>query len=82
MKNKTAIWLSLLLPGLGHLYLKRYFDGIAISAAAILVWVVEIHLASAMPVFSGKALVITGALIFLYLYALADVYKRLKQTTQ
>lgn len=76
MKNKnTAILLSLILPGLGHIYLQKYFDGIVIGGVTIFVWIVVYFISTSMNVFSGRAAVITLALIFLYAYSIFDVVR-------
>jgi len=80
MKNeKIAILLSVILPGLGHLYLRKYFDGLALSGAAILVGIVLYFISTSMNVFEGRALVITLALIFLYAYSIFDVIRLIKK---
>lgn len=76
MKPKnTAILLSLLLPGLGHVRLRKYFDGIALGVVTVFVWVVVYFIGTSMNVFSGRAAVITLALIFLYAYSIYDVVR-------
>ncbi|PIS20918.1 hypothetical protein COT52_01245 [candidate division WWE3 bacterium CG08_land_8_20_14_0_20_43_13] len=80
MKNKkTAIILSFLLPGSGHIYLRKYFDGIALLGATILVWIVVYFISTSMNIFSGRAAVVTVALIFLYVYTLFDIVKVIKK---
>jgi TM2 domain-containing membrane protein YozV len=80
MKNKNvAVLLTLLFPGLGHIYFKKYFDGIALGGATALVWVVVYFISTSMNIFSGRAAVVTLALIFLYTYTLYDTFKLIKR---
>lgn len=80
MKNKNiAILFSLILPGLGHLYLKKYFDGLVLAGTTILVWIVVYFISTSMSVFSGRAAVVTLALIFLYAYSIFDVVRLIRK---
>ena len=80
MKNKnTAILLTLLLPGLGHIYLRKYFDGVTLGGATILVWIVLCFVNTSMNIFSGRGLIITSALIFLYAYSIFDAMRLLRK---
>ncbi len=81
MKNKkTAVLLSLLLPGLGHLYLKKYFDGIILSVVTIFVWIVLYFVSTSMNIFAGRALVVTLGLVFLYIYSIFDIIRLTQKT--
>ncbi len=80
MKNKkTAILLSVIFPGLGHLYLRKYFDGIVLAGVAILAWIILYYMSTSMSIFHGRALVITLGFIFLYVYSLFDTLKLIKK---
>ena len=77
MKNKkTAIILSLLFPGLGHLYVRKWVDGVVfIAGFGFLLFVI----------FSNRRFVnfdsLRGAIVFaafigIYLYAMLDIARR------
>ncbi len=77
--KKIAIFLSLLLPGLGHLYLRKYFDGVTLVGVAIFVWIILYYVSTSMSIFQGRALVITLGLIFLYAYSVFDTLRLIKK---
>lgn len=81
MKNKTlAGLLSLVFPGLGHMYARRYTDGIVFMLGAGAVWGAIVLKGSYLFEMGGlRALVFWGGLVAVYLYALVDSVKNVKR---
>ena len=80
MKNKKiAVLLSLLFPGLGHLYIGQYIDGIVFLAGAGVLWYAFFIrgyylMMSANP----RYYLVLAALVFVYLFSIFDAYKKTK----
>lgn len=77
--KKVAILLSLLLPGLGHLYVGKYVDAVVFIAGAGVLWYAlflrgYFLMMSANP----RYFLVLGALIFVYLFSILDVYRKTK----
>lgn len=81
MKSKAlAGVLSLVFPGLGHLYIGRYIDGAVYLLGTGVLWFVIILKGSYLFEMGGlRTLVLLGGAITLYLYALVDVIRKVKQ---
>ena len=76
-KKKIAALLSLLFPGLGHLYIGKYIDAVVFIVGAGVLWYAfylrgYFYLTIADPRFC----LILGALIFIYLFSIFDAYKK------
>jgi len=80
-KNKTlAGLLSLVFPGLGHLYIGRYADGAVYLLGTGVLWAVIVLKGSYLLEMGGlRALVFWGGFMAVYLYALVDVIRKIKQ---
>lgn len=80
MKNKAlAGLLSLLFPGLGHLYAGRYADGVGFLLGAGVLWAVVMLKGSYLFEMEGlRALIFWGGFIAVYLYALVDIVRKVK----
>lgn len=78
MKNKKlAGLLSLIWPGLGHLYLRRYTDGIVFLAGAGVLWVAIVLKGSYLFEMGGlRTLIFWGGFAVVYIYALIDVLRK------
>jgi len=77
MKNKkVAALLSLLFPGLGHLYIGKYIDGIIFLLAGLFLWFVAYLKSELIFQFNNQAVIILVALIGFYLYTIFDSYKK------
>ena len=77
MKNKkVAALLSLLFPGLGHLYIGEYIDGIIFLVAGLVLWFVTYLKSGLIFQFNNWAVIVLVALIGFYLYAIFDSYKK------
>lgn len=81
MKNKKlAGLLTLVFPGLGHVYAGRYIDGIEFLFGAGALWAVLFLKGSYLFETGGlRPLIFWGGFIFVYLYALLDIVKKIKQ---
>lgn len=81
MKSKAlAGLLSLVLPGLGHLYTGRYVDGAVYLLGAGVFWAVIILKGSYLFEMGGlRTLIFWGGFAALYLYVLVDVIRKVKQ---
>ncbi len=81
MKNKAlAGFLSLIFPGLGHVYAGRYTDGIVFLLGAGALWAVIAIKSSYLFEMGGlRAFIFWGGFIAVYLSALGDVVKKVKQ---
>lgn len=75
--KKLAGLLSVIWPGLGHLYLRRYTDGIVFLAGAGVLWAVILIKSSYLWEMGGiKGLIFWGGFIVVYIYALIDVLRK------
>ena len=81
MKSKRmAGLLSLIFPGLGHLYAGRYTDGIVFLLGAGALWGAIVLKGSYLFEMGGlRALVFWGGLLAVYLSALVDIVKKVKK---
>lgn len=81
-KPLTAALLSLLFPGLGHFYLKKYADGVVILLITLFLWGVYFikgyRFTYVAPV---RRFIFWGGLGLLYFYALVDTYWKAKKQT-
>lgn len=77
MKNKKlAGLLSVIWPGLGHLYMRRYTDGIVFMAGVGGLWVVMLIKASYLWEMGVRGMIFLGGFIVVYIYALIDVLRK------
>lgn len=81
MKNKKlAGLLSLIFPGLGHLYAGKYTDGIGFLLGAGALWAALLLKGSYLFEMGGlRSLIFWGGFIGVYFYALVDVVRKMKQ---
>lgn len=71
--------LSLIFPGLGHLYAGRYIDGVVFLLGAGVLWGVIVLKGSYLFEMGGlQALIFWGGFIVVYLYAFIDISRRVK----
>jgi hypothetical protein len=80
MKNKKlAGLLSLIFPGLGHMYVGKYADGIGFLLGAGALWAALFFKGSYLFEMGGlRALIFWGGFIAVYLSALIDVVRKIK----
>ena len=77
LKNKkVAALLSLLLPGVGHLYLGKYTDGVIFLVGSLFLWVITVLKSEFIFQFNNQAVIVLIALIGLYLYTIFDSYRK------
>lgn len=77
MKNKkVAALLSLLFPGLGHLYIGKYIDGAVFLIAALFLWFIAFLRSELILQFNNQTVIVLLALIGIYLYAIFDSYRK------
>ena len=77
MKNKKlAGLLSIIWPGLGHLYMGRYIDGIWFMAGAGVLGAVMLIKSSYLWEMGVRGMIFWGGLAGVYIYALVDVLKK------
>ncbi len=81
MKNKAlAGLLSLVFPGLGHVYIGRYADGVVYLLGTGVLWAAVVLKGSYLFEMGGlRTLIFWGAFVVLYLSALVDVVRKVKQ---
>lgn len=81
MKNKNiSALLSLLFPGLGHLYIGKYIDGMFfVAATAGLVAILSYRSSYLMTSDNPRSFLVWGALVLMYLYSIIDSYRKTKQ---
>lgn len=81
MKNRMlAGLLSLIFPGLGHLYVGRYADGLGFLFGAGVLWAALLLKGSYLLEMGGlRALIFWGGFITVYLSALVDIVRKVKQ---
>ena len=73
-----AALLSLLSPGLGHLYIGKYFDAIVFLVATGFLWYVA-FVPSGSQAFnfsSPRAYIFWAGLVFVYVYAIVDAFRK------
>ncbi|MBI2086147.1 hypothetical protein HYT74_02280 [Candidatus Daviesbacteria bacterium] len=77
--KKVSILLSLLFPGLGHLYIGKFIDAIVfISGAGILWYAFLLKGSYLMSTRSPNYYLVLGALIIVYLFSIFDSYRKTK----
>src|SRR3989344_4852775 len=79
MKNKKiSAFLSLLFPGLGHLYIKKYADGLVFIIATAFLWYVMLFPpnSQALNLSSSRAYIFWLGFVVVYCYAIADSYRK------
>jgi TM2 domain-containing membrane protein YozV len=80
MKNKKlAGLLSVIWPGLGHLYMGRYTDGIVFMAGTGVLWAIILIKASYLWEMGVREMIFWTGFGVVYVYALVDVLKKVKQ---
>lgn len=80
MKNKKlAGLLSVLWPGLGHVYMGRYPDGIVFMVGSVVLWGVILVKSSYLWEMGVRGMIFWTGLAVVYVYALVDVVKKVKQ---
>lgn len=82
MKNpKVAALLSLIFPGLGQFYIRHYVDGVVFLAGTGVLWFVIFYRRSYLMTFDNvNSYLVWGALVFIYLYSMANAYFKSKRT--
>lgn len=83
MKNKNvAALLSLLFPGLGHLYIGKYVDAVGLIIGSGVLWYAfymrgyyYLTIASAV---NPRGYLFVGSLLFVYILAIVDAYRKTK----
>ncbi len=80
MKNpKIAALLSLLFPGLGHLYVGKYVDAVVFIAGAGVLWYAFYKKGYIlMTLGNSRFYLLLGALIFVYLFSIFDAHRKTK----
>lgn len=80
MKNKKiSALLSLLFPGLGHLYIGKYADAVVFIAGAGVLWYAFfLRGYYLMTTANPRYYLVLGALIFIYLFSIFDAYRKTK----
>lgn len=80
MKNKKiSALLSLLFPGLGHFYIGKYVDGIVFFLGTGVLWYAIWYKSTLLIYFNNpRSFLVWGALIFIYLFSIADAYRKTK----
>lgn len=80
MKNKRiAALLSLLFPGLGHLYLGKYVNAAIFIAGATALWYVMVIKGRYLfDILHSRFLLVAAALAFIYLYSTLHAYRQAK----
>ena len=79
MKNqKNSALLSLLFPGLGHLYIKKYADGLVFIIATAFLWYVMLfhQYSQALNFSSPRSYIFWLGFVIVYCYAIADSYRK------
>lgn len=80
MKNKKiSALLSLLFPGLGHLYIGKYIDAVVfIIGAGVLWYALFLRGYFLMMSANPRYYLVLGALVFVYLFSIIDAYRKTK----
>ena len=79
MKNKKiSALLSLLFPGLGHLYIKKYTDGTVFIIATVFLWYVMLFPENSQALNFGslRSDIFWLGFILVYCYAIVDSYRK------
>lgn len=77
--RKVSVLLSLLFPGLGHLYIGSYIDAVVLVIGAGVLWYAFfVKGFSIMAGSNPKSYLVLGALIFVYLLSVFDAYRKTK----
>ncbi len=80
MKNKKlAGFLSVIWPGLGHVYMGRYADGIVFMAGSGVLWAILLIKASYLLEMDVQGMILGTGFGMVYVYALVDVLRKRKQ---
>ena len=81
MKNKKiAALLSLLFPGLGHFYIGAYADGAVFFAGAGVLWYAIWYRSTLLIHFDNpRSILVWGALVGIYLFSIADSFRKTKK---
>ncbi len=74
--KKLAGLLSVIWPGLGHLYLRRYTDGVVFMAGAGVLWAVILIKSSYLWEMGVQGMIFLGGFAAVYIYALIDVLRK------
>lgn len=80
MKNKKiSALLSLLFPGLGHLYIGKYIDGVVFLAGAGILWYAIWYKSTLLMYFNNpRSWLVWGVLVFAYLFSIIDSVRKIK----
>src|SRR3989338_10503542 len=79
MKNKKiSALLSLLFPGLGHLYIKKHVDGTVFIVATAFLWYVMLFPpnSQALNFSSPRSYIFWLGFVVVYCFAIADSYRK------
>ena len=77
---KLAALLSILFPGLGHLYIGQYFDAVVFLVGAGILYYALFTKSSYLMTFNNpRSFLVWGALLFISLYSLIDAFRKTKQ---
>lgn len=78
--KKVAALLSLLFPGLGHLYIGKYIEAVVFIAATSFLYYAVFVKSYLLLTFqaSPKAILVFVSIIFIYLYAIIDAWRKTK----
>ena len=81
--KKTSALLSLLFPGLGHLYIGKYTDGAVFIIATAFLWYVMIFPPNSQALNFGSLLsnIFWLGFVIVYCYAIADSYQKTRSET-
>lgn len=77
---KISLLLSLLFPGLGHLYLKQYIDALVFLIATAFLWFAVYKSPYTQDTDSLNFYVLWGGVIIVYLYAIFDALRKTNRT--
>lgn len=77
--KKVAALLSLLFPGLGHLYIGQYVDAVVFIAGVGVLWYAFYKRSYyLMTTADPRYYLVLTALIFVYLFSIFDAYRKTK----
>ena len=84
MKNKkTVCLLSLLFPGLGHLYLGKYTDGAVFMLGIGFLWyAIFAENSQATNFDSSRSYIFWIGFTAIYIFAIADIYRKVKKLSR
>ena len=78
--NKISALLSLLFPGLGHLYIGKYVDAMVFMLGSGFLWFAIFYRSSYLANFNDlRSFLVCGALAFIYIYAIINAYLKTKK---